>query len=337
MKIGNTDLANKVYLVAEVGNNHEGDFGLACAMIYMAAAAGVDAVKFQAITPEELISPHQAERVAQLTRYAFTVEQFNDLADLSKKVGIDFLCTPFSVSWVKPLSEFCAALKIASGDNNFFDLILAATKTDMPVIISTGLSAMDEVEAIVKTVTDAHNDIIMSDKLALLHCVSSYPATNSSLNLKSIESLQKFGLPVGYSDHSIGNLASLIAVGLGARIIEKHFTISKSYSDFRDHQLSADFNDMKDLARDIRSVEALRGSGIKTPDPIEVSNGVSIRRSICASRFLSIGKVIEESDLLMLRPGNGLAPNEKSMVVGKVMRHEKNLGDTILSTDVSES
>jgi N,N'-diacetyllegionaminate synthase len=334
LKIGNKNVYEKTYIIAEIGNNHEGDFGLARALIYMAAAAGADAVKFQAITPRELISPNLTDRIAQLSKYSFTVDQFAELSDLAKMQKVHFLCTPFSISWIEPLSEFCDAIKIASGDNNFFDLIEGAASTLLPLIVSTGLADMDMVLKIADVVKKTRDWNQKPIELAFLHCVSAYPAPIESLNLKCINILKELGFPVGYSDHSIGNLGPISAVSLGACIIEKHFTISKNYSEFRDHQLSADYDDLRSLVRDIRLVESALGESVKSLTSVEVENSVNLRRSVSARHALSAGKLIEDSDLIMLRPGDGIAPEYKSKVLGRILQKEKKIGESIHFDDL---
>lgn len=334
MIIGKTNLENEVYVIAEIGNNHEGDIELASKLIKLAAEAGVNAVKFQAITPIELVNPNEKDRIKQLTKFCFNFEQFSYLSEVANKHNVDFICTPFSLKWIDPLSNICTALKIASGDNNFHDLIVEVSKKSLPIIISTGLINLQEVTSIVNVVKSSRPDFDIKKSLALLHCVSSYPASEEALNLKAIETMKTFGCEVGYSDHSIGNLAALISVSLGASIIEKHFTIDKNYSDFRDHQLSSDFNDMKELVLNVKRVKNSIGKGKKMPGSEELESLSSVRRSICATRDLSEGHKIENEDLIMLRPGNGLPPYQKNILIGKKLTNFKNFGETITLDDI---
>ena len=180
---------DKTYIIAEVGNNHEGDFGLAQEMVGLAADTGVDAVKFQTIVPERFVNRSDEPRFSTLKKFQFTYDQFETLSQLAKQAGIHFISTPFDLKSAEFLGGIADALKIASSDNTFPALIKAAAKTKKPLIISTGLADQAEVSAAASLVNDVWQDDVSSENLGLLHCVSNYPTTPENANLAAISRL----------------------------------------------------------------------------------------------------------------------------------------------------
>ena len=189
MIIDGIDLTTDVLVIAEIGNNHEGDFGLAGEMVHAAAAAGAQAVKFQTILPEKLVSALQPARLEQLARFALSREQFAELAGIARRNGIMFLSTPFSPDAVPWLDELVPAFKIASGDNNYDPLLKAVGATGKPVILSTGMAGMPEIEHACRIVESAAADCGKRADIALLHCVSAYPTPPEQANLRAIQTL----------------------------------------------------------------------------------------------------------------------------------------------------
>lgn len=318
MKIGSVDLSSTVLVIAEIGNNHEGDFGLAAEMIHAAVAAGAHAVKFQTIQPERLVSATQAARIEQLGRYAFSRDQFVDLAGIAHAAGAMFLSTPFSpdvVAWLNPLVP---AFKIASGDNNFTPLLEAVAATGKPVLLSTGMTELAGIDTACQTIENAARANGQSSEVALLHCVSAYPTPPEQANLRAIATLaRETGRVVGYSDHTLGIDAAVLSVALGARVIEKHFTLSKTQSDFRDHALSADPGELAELVRRVRLAQTLLGTGEKTMQEGEMPTAAAARRSIVARTMLPAGHLLTNRDIDWLRPGGGLAPGQESLILGR--------------------
>ncbi len=259
MKIANFDLNKDILLVAEMGNNHEGSYALAEEMIGLAAKSGAGAVKFQTIIPEKLVSSLQKERIEQLKRFQLTYDEFEKLSNVAKKENVLFLSTPFDIESAKFLEPLVPAYKIASGDNNFYPLIEVIAKTGKPIIMSTGLMEFEEVKSSVDFINNVWKKNGIEQDLAVLHCVTSYPTPPEQANLLSIKQLQNLNVTVGYSDHTLGIQAAVLAVALGARIIEKHFTIDKNYSDFHDHQLSADPMEFALLAQKVKETLELLG------------------------------------------------------------------------------
>ena len=329
MTINNFSTKEKVLIIAEIGNNHEGSYTLAEEKIGLAAEAGADAVKFQTIIPEKLVSVQEKERIQQLKKFQLSYDEFTKLSKMAKKEGVIFLSTPFDLDSAIFLNDIVPAYKIASGDNDFFPLIEVIAKTGKPIIMSTGLANIDEVKQSVKFIKNIWDDQNIDQELALLHCVSSYPTPLENANLLAIRELENIAGIVGYSDHTLGIDAAILSVALGARIIEKHFTIDNNYSDFHDHKLSANPEDFKEMVEKIRLAEKTLGSGIKKPSPEELENRIKIRRSIVAKHDFPTGHKISIDDLDWVRPGDGIRPGEENKVIGKTMKRAFIAGEKI--------
>ena len=317
MKIGNYDTDEKVLIIAEIGNNHEGSYALAEEMIGLAAEAEVDAVKFQTIVPERLVTSRQTERIARFKRFQLTYQEFEKLADVAANEKVLFLSTPFDIDSAQFLNDLVPAFKIASGDNNFFPLMEVIAQTGKPTILSTGFMDIADVKKSVDFIRNIWNKNNFDQELALLHCVSTYPTPPEQANLLAIKELQNIVQTVGYSDHTLGIEAAVLSVALGARIIEKHFTIDKNYSDFLDHKLSANPQEMKELVETVRAASEYLRSDSKILQEGEKKAIESTRRSIVAMNDLSAGTKISMDDLDWVRPGGGLSPGEEEKIVGK--------------------
>jgi len=329
MLIQNFDTNTKVLIIAEIGNNHEGSYTLAEEMIGLAAEAGADAVKFQTIIPERLVSLQQQERIHQLKKFQLSYNEFGKLAKVAKNQNVIFLSTPFDIDSAMFLNELVPAYKVSSGDNDFFPLIEMIANTGKPIIMSTGLVNIGEVKKSVKFIKNIWDDQNIDQELALLHCVSSYPTPLENANLLAIRELENIAGVVGYSDHTLGIDAAILSIAVGARIIEKHFTIDNNYSDFHDHKLSANPEDFKEMVEKIHLAEKTLGSGIKKPSPEELENRIKIRRSIVAKHDLSAGHIISIEDLDWVRPGDGIRSGEENKVIGKTMKRAFMAGEKI--------
>jgi N,N'-diacetyllegionaminate synthase len=261
MRIGSFDTDRAVLVVAEIGNNHEGNFERAAEMVRQAARCGVGAVKFQTVRAGQLVRRSEKARFERLTQFELSERQFGALSELAHELGLLFISTPLSLDAADFLKPLLDAYKIASGDNDFFPLIEKVARTGKPVVVSTGVSDVSQIDATVGFLRDQWKLHGITGELGLLHCVSSYPTPPEQANLRSVPFLaERFGCTVGYSDHTLGTEAAVLAVAAGARIIEKHFTLDKRQSDFRDHQLSADPAEMSELIQRIRAAESLLGS-----------------------------------------------------------------------------
>jgi len=333
MKIGGFDTDRAVLIIAEIGNNHEGSYVLAEELIGRAAEAGADAVKFQSIVPEKLVSPKEVDRLAQLRRFSLSNEQMEKLKGVADRASVLFLSTPFALESVQFLNKLVPAFKISSGDNNFLPLIAAIAETTKPIILSAGLATIEEIKIVRNFIFDIWDRKGVShDELAILHCIVNYPTSNSDANLLFIRALETLGVTVGYSDHTVGIKAALLSVALGARIVEKHFTISKDYSDFHDHKISADPKDMAELTQGVRETLEMLGDGQKRIIKSEEINLKKVRRSIVAARPLPEGHSICMEDLIWVRPkmDDGLEPGQESLIINKKLNKNLSEGDLIL-------
>jgi sialic acid synthase SpsE len=328
MRIGSFDTDERVLVIAEIGNNHEGDAGVARELVERAADAGADAVKFQTFRTEAFVSPSDADRYARMQRFELAAAQFAELADVAHARGLLFLSTALDLDSVDALAPIVDAYKIASGDITFFPLLSRVAAVGKPVVLSTGTSEPAE---IVRAV-----DALPGIDVAVLHCVSSYPASDEEINLRAIGVLAKLlpGRAIGYSDHTVGLDAAPLAVACGARIVEKHFTLDRKFSDFRDHALSADPEAMHEVVRRIRAAETLLGNPAKEVQPSEVDAHVALRRSIAAARGLDAGHVLVEHDLVWTRPADALQPGQESLVLGRALRRAVVAGEHLHSDDV---
>jgi len=337
MQIQKFNTKEKVFIIAEIGNNHEGSYTLAEEMIGLAADTGADAVKFQTFQTEYYVSADDVERYKRLKSFELSYNEFEKLSHVAKEVGILFISTPFDIESALFLNGIVDAVKIASGDNNFYPLIEAIAETGKPIIMSTGFA---DIQQIIKSKTMiekiwAQQDLVQD--LAILHCVSAYPVEPRYANLKAIQTLREsFDCTIGYSDHTLGINAAIISVGLGARIIEKHFTIDRHLSDFRDHQLSTDPKGMKQLIQSVREVEKMLGSGDKVPQLPEKDSATQVRRSIVAKHPLSEGHIFQWDDITWIRPGGGLDPGEEQKIIGKRLNQDVQKGGKIMMKHISD-
>lgn len=320
MKIAGLNSSQKVIVIAEIGNNHEGSFERAKLLARLAAEAGADIIKYQTFVPELYANKQDEARIARLKGFRLSFEQFAELARTVESLGKVFLSTPFDLDSAQFLGSLhqAPAIKIGSGENTFWPLLRAVALSRKPLIVSTGISGLDEVLKIRDFVRSAWSEIKHTGELAILHCVSAYPAPPEQINLRSIPALAKAtGCEVGFSDHTAGISAAVGAVALGARIIEKHFTDNKNFSSFRDHQLSADPIEFREMVLRIREMEVMLGTEGKVTQVAEEPAAVSMRRSIINRRELKAGEAIQLADLAWVRPGGGIPPGHESEVIGK--------------------
>lgn len=317
------------FVIAEAGVNHNGDFALACRLVDAAADAGADAVKFQTFSAEQVIaeSAPKAQYQLQTTstaesqldmarRLELKPEAFHALADRCRQRGIMFLSTPFDEGSVFVLRD-CGvpAYKIPSGELTNVPLVVTIARQGLPLIISTGMANLDEVQACLAVVHECGND-----QIALLHCVSNYPANPADVNLRAMATLREtFGVPVGYSDHTLGIDVAGAAVALGASILEKHFTLDRSLLG-PDHRMSLDPQELRAMVSAIRTIEAALGNGIKRPAASEADVRAVARRSIVARRGLPAGMKLSTADLALKRPGTGLPASALPQIVGRTTR-----------------
>jgi len=317
------------FIVAEAGVNHNGDVSLAKKLIDVAKEAGADAVKFQTFQAEGLVTkraekaPYQKETTGtresqfeMLKSLELSQRDFRGLFVYSRKKGIIFLATPFdseSVDFLEGLGV--PAFKVGSGEITNFPLLKHIARKRKPIILSTGMSTLGEIEEAVEAIIGEG-----VEEIILLHCVSSYPAKAEDMNLKAMETLRdKFKLPVGLSDHSLGISIAIAAVALEACVIEKHFTLDKSLRG-PDHQASLEPEELKQMVTAIRNVEKAMGNGVKRPAKDEEENKKVGRRSIVARVDIPRGIIISEDMLDIKRPGTGLEPKYLGEIIGRVAK-----------------
>ena len=319
MKIKNKNSNNNVIIIAEIGNNHEGSIKLARKMIKMAKLSGADAVKFQTINPSKLIEEGDKKRIKQLKKFELSNLQFSSLKKYCDKLDIIFLSTPFDLEAVDVLNPLVPAFKISSGDNDYYELINKVLSKRKPIIVSTGLKNQKEIYKL-QSYLKKNNKFKgrFRDNIAFLHCVSKYPTSLEEAYLENLNFLKKFDVTLGYSDHTLGYEACITSVIKGARIIEKHFTIDKNLSDFRDHKLSADPKEFKEMVRIIRNIEILLNKNSSLEFVRE--NLKNFRRSARYSNDISSGKKISINDLKWVRPGGGISNQEKDKIIGKILK-----------------
>ncbi|WP_348260844.1 N-acetylneuraminate synthase [Telmatobacter sp. DSM 110680] len=318
-----------VFVIAEAGVNHNGSLDLALQLLDAAKACGADAVKFQTFRAE-LLATRSARKAPYQDRTTSTSEsQFEMLQRLQlgaddhrtliqhcREIGIQFLSSPFDTESADLLDELGVPLyKVPSGEITNLPFLRHLAHKKKPLIVSTGMSTLGEVEEAVQVLQDE-----AANRITLLHCVTEYPAPFDEVNLRAMLTLKAaFGLPVGYSDHTAGIEVAVAAVALGAEVIEKHLTMDRSLSG-PDHHASLEPNEFEKMVAAIRHVESALGTGIKSPAPCELQNLPVARKSVVSSRALRVGHRIVRDDLEIKRPGNGLAPKFLPALIGLTLR-----------------
>ena len=240
----------KIFIVAEIGNNHEGNIRNAKKLIYNAKLSGADAVKFQIFKPDLFVHKDQIQRINILKKFQLTYSQFLSLKKYSDKLRIKFFASAFDLESLNFIMKHTNIIKVASSDNNNFIFLEKILKNKKKCIISTGLLNFKQIEALVTTLKKRYSKRFLQNNLCLLHCISSYPAKDNNMNLNFISQMKKrYKLPVGFSDHSIGIEAPIVAASLGAKVIEKHYTLDNNFSNFRDHKISLNPFDFKKMVQ----------------------------------------------------------------------------------------
>lgn len=314
MKLFGKDLSADVVVVAEVGNNHEGDVAVARRLIREAKRAGADAVKFQTFRADAFVSAGDPARRERLRRFELTPDDFRALASAAREEGIPFFSTPLDLESARFVCGLCEVVKVASCDIDYWPMLEIIAGAGKPVILSTGMATAGEIARAV----EFFRARMPAESLALLHCVSSYPLAEENANLAAIPALRaRFGGVVGYSDHTAGLLAPLAAVALGARIIEKHFTLSKTHSDFRDHQLSLEPAEMARLADEVRRAAGMLGHGELGVEPCERETRAAAKRGWYAARDLRAGETLDASMVAWMRPPVPGQPADLSDWIGR--------------------
>lgn len=322
------------YIIAEIGANHNGDMDLAKEMILSAKNSGVDCVKFQSWTPTSLIAKEEYDRNQKyddsakkhfgslkemVEKYYLRDEQHFELKEYCDNLGVDFCSTPFSYAEVDLLDK-CEVpfYKIASMDLNNYQLLNYVAERKKPIILSTGMATLAEIDNAVNLLLKKGNEDI-----ALLHCISIYPPKNEDINLRNITMLQQtFGeIPIGFSDHSIGFSIPLASIALGACIIEKHFTTDKSLPGW-DHEISADPMEMKIICEESKNISESLGFLKRLVSSDEQAKKEKFRRSLVSTKKLKAGHVLTNEDLTSKRPGTGISPDHIDQIIGRNIKND---------------
>ena len=313
------------FIIAEAGVNHNGDMEIARRLVEAAAQAGADAVKFQTFTAERIVTPDACKADYQLQttdtdeshyemlkRLELSAEMHQELIVHCRNQDILFLSTPFDERSADFLEELgIAAFKIPSGEITNLPFLAHVARKGKPMIVSTGMSCLGEVETAVQTIKDTGNQ-----DLILLHSVSNYPADPSDINLRAMQTLTTaFKVPVGYSDHTEGSEVAIAAVALGACLIEKHFTEDRNLPG-PDHRASLEPEELKTLVNSIRTVETALGHGRKEPAASEANTAKSARKSLVSALKISAGTKITRDMIKIKRPGTGIAPTFLPTILG---------------------
>src|ERR1700723_3667580 len=329
IKFGHVEIGpgHPPYIIAEVGSNHNGDMDLCRRLIDAAAAAGAHAVKFQSWTDTSLIAEEEYARNTEysdkkkhfgslremVTAYQLTADQHLEAHAHCRARGIAFSSSVFSVEEVDLLEGLSVPFfKIASMDIVHLPLLKHVAGKQRPVLISTGMATLAEIERAVETVRAEGNEQVVR-----LHCVSIYPPEYNTIHLRNMATLQNsFNVPVGFSDHTLGTAIPLAAIALGASVIEKHFTPDQEMEGW-DHAISANPEELRAIAVEGKNIFTALGVTQRTISAAEMEKRKKFRRSLVATRKLEKGHTLAEADLDAKRPGTGVAPNELSYVIGR--------------------
>lgn len=311
-------------LIAEIGGNHEGDFDYAKRLTTLVLQSGADYVKFQLYTGDTLVSSVESpDRNRHFKRFELSKEQHQYLAQMVLDAGVGYTSSVWDVDAMQWLDPYISIYKIGSGDLTAYPVLRKTASLGKPMILSTGLSTLQEVldsVAIIQSANDAYRN---PSYLALLQCTSMYPIPASAAHLRVMHTLrQATGLTVGYSDHTEGSDALRLAAAMGASILEFHFTDTREGKAFRDHKLSLTRDEVKALIDDLHAQETLQGDTEKRPVPEEVREGhvVSFRRAVYPSRDIAQGEVLDETNLTVLRPNHGIDARHYDVLLGSTAK-----------------
>lgn len=318
-----------VYIIAEAGVNHNGSLENAKKLVLAAKNAGVDAVKFQTFNTDNLVTKNAVKADYQvnntgnndsqyemLKKLELSQQDYRELKQLCDELDIEFMSTPFDIESIDLLEQLNVnRFKLPSGEITNYPYLVRLAKTRKPVIMSSGMATVEDIESAVEVLTK--NGL---EDLSLLHCTTEYPAPFEEVNLKAMEYLKnKFGLKIGYSDHTKGVEVPIAAVAMGAEIIEKHFTLDKNMEG-PDHKASLEPDELLIMVKAIRNIELAIGDGVKRPSKSEVKNKAIARKSIVAQKRILKGETFTENNLTTKRPGTGISPMLWNEVIGQVAK-----------------
>jgi len=320
-------IEKKVFIIAEAGVNHNGNIKLAYKLIDIAKEADVDAIKFQTFKAEKVISKYadmasyqkknlgiKESQYEMIKKLELSYKEFKKLKKYCDEIKIMFLSTPDEEDSLNFLVDELniPLIKIGSGEVTNLPYLRKIAAKNKPIIMSTGMANLGEVEEAIYTIEDVNPNA----KISLLHCTTNYPTPFEEVNLKAMQTLSSvFKLPIGYSDHTLGIEVPIAAVAMGARIIEKHFTINKKLQG-PDHKASLNPDELKEMVKMIRNIKMSIGDGIKTPNKSEIKIMKVVRKSLIATRDIGVGEIIKKTDVTIKRPGTGILPKFKEVIIG---------------------
>lgn len=339
------------FVIAEAGVNHNGSEELALQLVDIAAQCGADAVKFQTFNADKLVRPG-AEKADYQKAATGSGDQHGMLKQLEMsealhvrlfercaQLGIEFMSTPFD----EEAADFLLGMgmrrvKVPSGEITNHGFLRFLASKGRPLIISTGMASLDEVQEAVAVIADERKRLGFSQPLeeilSILHCTSNYPAAHADVNLRAMQTIAlSTGMPVGYSDHTLGVAVSTAAVALGAVVVEKHFTLDKNLPG-PDHQASLSPTELAQMVQQIRAVEQALGSEIKQPTASELPVRALVRRSVTTIRFVPAEAMLTHEDVCLLRPGFGIQPKEQESAMGRRVLHALPAGTTVQWSDL---
>lgn len=318
-------MKDRVLIIAEAGVNHNGSIELAKELVCTAKDCGVDIVKFQTAKLNSLVSKfaemaeYQKNNTGKiesqkemLSKLLLSYEDFIELSEYCKEVGIEFLSTPFDIESIYFLNQYVNFWKIPSGEITNYPYIVEISKTGKPVIMSTGMCELSEIADAIQVLKENG-----CKEITLLHCNTQYPTPMKDVNLRAMKSIgEEFGLPIGYSDHTQGIEVPIAAVALGAKVIEKHFTLDRNMEG-PDHKASLEPSELKAMVESIRNIEEALGSKDKIVTDSEKGNKAVARKSIVALCNIKQGEVFTENNITVKRPGIGISPMKWREVIGQ--------------------
>jgi N,N'-diacetyllegionaminate synthase len=347
------NMSAKVFIIAEAGVNHNGSPELAYDLVRAAARAGADAVKFQTFNAERLVAPGTAkaayqsentgagDQLTMLRSLQLSEDTHRRLCQLCAENCIEFMSTPFDYDSADFLVSLgMKRIKVPSGELTNHPFLAYLARKKLPVILSTGMADLNEIEDAANVLrrewTNSGENRSLKDLLTILHCTSDYPAKLQDVNLRAMHTIgERIEVPVGYSDHTQGILASIAAVSMGACVVEKHFTLDKTLPG-PDHKASLSIGELEEMVASIRAVEIALGSSEKSATQAELPVRALVRRSVVAVSAIAKGDVLSQQNIALLRPGTGIPPSAFAEVMGRRVKNDVPAGQPLTWDDLQK-
>ena len=312
---------NSRKLIAEIGGNHEGDFGLAKEILQSSLETDVDVVKFQIYTGDSLVNKSiSKQRNQHFKKFELSIDNYLELAEITISKRKEFNASIWDISLFNEFHRYLNFFKIGSGDFTNIHLLKQLSQFNKPFYLSTGLCDFNEVKKVVSYVKSLNDFYKESSSICLMQCTSMYPIKKTDSHLSVLNNYRKLNVDIGYSDHTEDNDALVTAYTLGAKKLEFHYTLEKlKTNEFRDHKVSLVKDEVDDLINRVNIVDDLLGDPNKKPTPIEINSGhvISFRRAVFLNRNIKKGEIVKEKDLVFLRPNNGVSAFEYKLLLGK--------------------